>query len=378
MSCKRCWKNPCCCGAGCNDHEPNTCVTENHGPRHGHPCKKCNHNPCHCACPTNSVKCETLPSQIENFTKQFFGTVVKTEVDGKVVWTLPCDLDTGLENNPRMADEGLACYFRRLFEQGIVGLTGPEGQAGPPGEDGRNSYTVTLQSFVQPTPENPNSQVLTAYNPAIFEGLTVFIQTSGYHFINATDGNGTLFLTLIQAAAGAPAVITAGKLVTATGPQGTGPQGQQGVQGPPGDQGPPGENFSVTNGQFHTETGTNHDVAFPIFTPVIFGGSATAEVTLPVAGKYMLTAVVQYLGKTGVLASDVLGLVLQDTILGNVEGTLQEQSNIADTERGSITLHALFETDTNSHQVRLNARCTTAGVIDIVADNTVITFVRIA
>lgn len=377
MSCTRCWKNPCCCGAGCSDHEPNTHVHENHGPRHGHPCKKCNHNPCHCACPTNSAKCETLPSQIENFTKQFFGVVTKTEVNGKVIWSLPCDLDTGLENNPRLPNEGLACYFRRLFEQGIVGLTGPEGTSGAPGSDGNNAYTVTLSSFAQPSGANPNIQVLTAYNPAIFEGLTVYIQTSGYYFVNDTDGNGTLFLTLIQAAAGAPAVITAGKLVVSTGPQGTGPQGSQGTQGATGATGGPGESFTVTNGQFHTETGTDHAVAFPIFTPVVFGAS-TAEVTLPVTGKYMLTAVVQYLGKPGVLTSDVLALVLQDTVLGNIEGTLQEQSNIVNTERGSITLHALFQTDSNNHQVRLNAKCTTANVVDIVSDNTIITFVRVA
>lgn len=377
MSCNRCWKNPCCCGSGCNDHEPNTHVHENHGHRHGHPCKKCNHSPCHCACPTNSVKCETLPSQIENFTKQFFGVVVKTEVDGKVVWTLPCDLDTGLENNPRLADEGLACYFKRLFEQGIVGLTGPEGSTGAVGEDGNNAYTVTLASFVQPTPENPNSQVLTAYNPAIFEGLTIFIATSGYHFINATDDNGTLFLTLIQAAAGAPAVITAGKLVTATGPQGTGPQGTQGPQGDAGPQGTPGQSFTATNGQFHTTTGTDYPTQI-IYTVVIFGGSNVAEVTLPVQGKYALTAVVEFLGKPGIILSDTLSLKLQDTVLGDVEGSEQTQNNVVSGEVGSITLHALFETDSSNHQVRLNARSTTDAVFDLVADRTIITFVRIA
>lgn len=341
-------------------------------------CRKCGTKPCKCSCPTNTVACETLPSQIENFTKQFFGVVTKTEVNGVVTWSLPCSLESGLENNPRMANEGLACYFKRLFEQGIVGLTGPTGDIGADGADGNNAYTVTLSSFPQPTSAAPNSQVLTAYNPAIFGGLTIYIQSSGYHFVNDTDGNGTLFLTLIQAADGAPAVITAGKLVVSTGPQGTGPQGAQGIQGNPGDQGTPGETLTATNGQFHTTTGTDHVVAAPVFLPVIFGGSATAEVTLPVTGKYSLTAVVQYLGKPGVLISDVLALVLQDTVLGNVEGTLQEQTNIVDTERDSITLHALFQTDTNNHQVRLNAKCTTAGVVDIVANFTVITFIRIA
>lgn len=276
-----------------------------------------------------------------------------------------------------MEGEGVGCYILRLLEQGIVGLTGPEGRAGAPGEDGQNSYTVTLSSFVQPTPENPNSQVLTAYNPAIFEGLTVYIQTSGYHFVNATDGNGTLFLTLIQAASGAPAVITAGKLVTATGPQGTGPQGAQGPQGATGDQGTPGESFTVTSGQYHTNTGTDYPVAFPILTQVNFV-SSVAEVNLPVKGKYSLTAVVGFLGKPGVLTSDVLALALQDQTLGEVDGTFQDQSNVVDTERGSITLHALHETDTDNHAIKLLAKSTTANVFDIVADNTVITFVRLA
>src|SRR5258706_4602955 len=86
----------------------------------------------------NTAACETLPSQIENFTLQFFGTVFKTEVDGIVTWSLPCSLDVGLPNNPRGVDEGLACYFLRLFNDGIVGLTGPQGAAGTAGTNGTN------------------------------------------------------------------------------------------------------------------------------------------------------------------------------------------------------------------------------------------------
>ena len=70
----------------------------------------------------NTVQCESLPSRVENFTKNFFGDVVRTEVNGQVVWSLPCGLDVGLPANPRGLDEGLACYFLRLFNDGIVGL----------------------------------------------------------------------------------------------------------------------------------------------------------------------------------------------------------------------------------------------------------------
>src|SRR6185436_11523721 len=123
-------------------------------------------DPCHRST-TNTAACESLPSQISNFTTQFFGVVTKTEVDGAVVWSLPCSLDVGLPANPRGSGEGLACYFLRLFADGIIGLTGPKGDSGTPGTDGRNAYTVTLHSFTQPTSGNPNIQVSTAFNPAV-------------------------------------------------------------------------------------------------------------------------------------------------------------------------------------------------------------------
>lgn len=70
--------------------------------------------------PTN----ESLASAVSNFTLQFFGTVTKTLVDGAVTWTLPCNLDAGLEGNPRLSGEGLACYFLRLLEEGSATING--------------------------------------------------------------------------------------------------------------------------------------------------------------------------------------------------------------------------------------------------------------
>lgn len=64
---------------------------------------------------------ESLESALANFTEQFFGGLTKTAVNGAVVWTLPCDLATGLEGNPRLEGEGLACYFLRLMEEGATG-----------------------------------------------------------------------------------------------------------------------------------------------------------------------------------------------------------------------------------------------------------------
>lgn len=213
----------------------------------------CNTNPCRTH-QHNTAACESLPSQIENFTKQFWGELVKTEIDGVVAWSLPCNLETGLPNNPRGAGEGAACYFLRLFEEGIIGLTGPEGRQGTPGCNGFNAYTVSLLSFQQPTLEFPGTQVLTAFNPGILEGSYVFIATSGLYLVVNADSSGLLSLTLQTPVSGASGTITAGKLVVPSGPPGgpqgpagntgatgaTGATGSQGAIGPTGSTGPVG------------------------------------------------------------------------------------------------------------------------------------------
>ena len=153
----------------------------------------CGSDPC-AASETNTADCESLSSQVNNFTEQFFGTVVKTEVDGVVTWSLPCELDTGLPNNPRGIDEGLSCYFLRLFNEGIIGLTGPQGDPGVNGDDGRNAFTVTLASFMQPTLGSPNIQISTLFNPAMLESLYVFIEDSGWYQITARDESGAIWL----------------------------------------------------------------------------------------------------------------------------------------------------------------------------------------
>lgn len=207
----------------------------------------CQDNPC-APCPTESAACETLPSALENFITQFFGTVEKSVVDGRVVWTLPCNLAVGLENNPRLLDEGLACYFLRLFQNGITGVTGPQGATGDAGADGHNAFTITLCEFTQPA-ESGNFQVEVLANPILQAGQVVFINGSGWSEIQLVSG-GTLSLTLIQGVASEGTVISIGALVTVTGPRGipgtavaqgdTGPQGPQGPQGDVGPQGPAG------------------------------------------------------------------------------------------------------------------------------------------
>lgn len=73
----------------------------------------CGNNPCtDTACdPAN----EPLASALNNFITAFFGSLTKTCVNNQIVWVLPCDLDEGMPGYPRVAGEGLACYFIRVF-----------------------------------------------------------------------------------------------------------------------------------------------------------------------------------------------------------------------------------------------------------------------
>lgn len=339
-------------------------------------CGSCGGNPCNQEI-TNTVECESLPSQIQNFTDQFFGTVVKTEVDGQITWTLPCNLDNGLTNNPRLEDEGLACYFLRLFGEGIIGLTGPVGPAGADGATGKNAYTVTTQSFVHPTAAAPNVQVQTSFNPAILEGLEVFIDTSGWYLVNATDETGSLFLTLVQALTGASGTITAGKLVLPTGPAGRSIEGPQGPQGLTGPQGPAGESFTATNTQFFTSVGTDYPLTISYAAVNLTAG--TAEVNLADEGTYLITAVVAILGKPTLATSDVVSLKLRNTTLSvDVPAAEQEVSALVDTQREVVTIHCRYATDSDNQVITLFGKCTTGAVVDVVSNRTVITAVRIA
>lgn len=334
-------------------------------------------NPCKNTSLTNTAACESLPSQISNFTEQFFGVVVKSEVDGQVIWTLPCNLDVGLPNNARGADEGLACYFLRLFEEGIVGLTGPQGNDGAPGAAGRNAYTVTLQSFAQPSASEPNIQVLTAYNPAIMVGSYVLIQTSGFYQVTAVDPSGAVFAMLFQALPGAPALIDAGKLVVLSGVPGASVTGEQGPQGIPGPAGSNATSFSVDNGEYFAPVGVDHNL--PIAYAAVDFTNSSPVVTLPNTGTYRVTATADLLGLPTVLTTDRAFLKLRNTTLGaDINGSEHAVSNFVDTARSSITLIARVITTAPNQMVALFGKADTADKIAVVALNTNMTFERLA
>lgn len=325
---------------------------------------------------TNTVACESLSSQINNFVTAFFGTVVKTEVDGVIGWSLPCSLDVGLENNPRGEDEGLACYFLRLFGDGIIGATGPQGAAGNNGEDGRNAYTVTTVSFTQPSLGFPNLQITTSYNPAILPGMYVFIATSGWYLVTNTDTSGTLWLTLTRALGSAPAIITAGKLVVPSGYPGesvTGATGPVGAQGP---QGTAGESFTETNGMYFAAVGTDYNLQIA-YAAVDFVNSS-ARVLLPDPGTYLITVTANLIGLTGVVTSDEVFFRLRNnTTTATLDGSEQATSRIADAELRTVSFQVIHTISGSNEQVTLQGKCTTVDKVAVVALRTTMTYVRL-
>lgn len=334
-------------------------------------------NPCG-SLPENSAQSETLPSQIDNFTKQFFGTVVKTEVDGVVSWSLPCGLDVGLPENPRGVDEGLACYFLRLFQDGIVGLTGATGATGASGTNGNNAYTVTLSSFTQPTLAVPSVQVVTQYNPAIREDMYIFIDTAGWFIVDGTDGNGVLFLRLVnELAVPASGTISAGKLVVPAGWPGasvTGPQGPTGAQGP---QGADGDTTTDTNDTYHETVGTDYTV--PIAYAQVTFTASEAEVTLPVAGKYLVIATVHVFGLAGVAAADIFYAKLRNTTTsGDVAAAVVVANGMTQDLSQTLTISAIVQTSAANETISLWARGSVADKFKVEPDYTSILYVRLS
>lgn len=335
-----------------------------------------NNNPCNTSV-TNTASCESLPSQISNFTKQFFGVVTKTEVDGTVAWALPCDLDVGLENNPRGADEGLACYFLRLFEDGIIGATGPKGEDGAAGAAGDNAYAVSLTGFTQPTVDNPTIQISTNnYNQAIATDMYVFIKGSGYFIVTATDPNGTMWLTLTKSSLDS-GYVSAGRTIVPAGYPGESIQGDQGEQGEQGIQGTPGESFTEENALYSASVGV--DFALANTTTNIDFTNSVPQVTLGAIGTYLVNAVVALDAQAGVLTSDVVEMRLRNVNNGlTLSGSIQQVSYMSNGQQAQIVISTLYTSDTPNVDIRLQGKCTTALAVNVVALRTTINAVRLS
>jgi len=256
-------------------------------------------------CVENSAAVESLPSALDNFTQQFFGTVTKTEANGVVTWTLPCSLDVGLPGNPRGSTEGLACYFIRLFEAGITGLVGPKGDTGATGTDGNNAYTVITTAFATPTVGSPTVQFNIIPSPVISVGQTVYVPTVGWLSVDQIFQDTTVFATLIQLVSSPSVTVSPGTLLLPTGPRGvsitgpagpTGPKGDTGVTGATGATGSVGATgatgaagVAATSANSIVTGGPTDYVMTITYAKVDFGAN-DLEVTLPTAGTYLVIA----------------------------------------------------------------------------------------
>lgn len=279
--------------------------------------------------------CESLQSQINNFTLAFFGDVTKTEGgDTGVVWNLPCGLDLGIPVTPRGPDEGVSCYFIRLFNDAILELQGAKGETGASGANGFSGYTTLLASFVQPS-TSLAIIIVTQFTPAIRPGEYIFISGSGWFRVIDFDNAGNISVSLVQPMIAAGRVVPAGRIVTPVGPPGRnstgrrgdtgqpGDRGDQGAKGESGDQGPDGSSLlhgpTEQNGSL---IGANEDytVANTSLSVVTFGKAPNPVVPFqfvaPVAGKYLVRLV--WLGYSTGTASFVAGLFNNTDLSKNV------------------------------------------------------------
>lgn len=342
-------------------------------------------------CPTNSADCETLPSALDNFIRHFFGSIVKTEIDGVVTWALPCNLDVGLPNNPRGIDEGLACYFLRLFEEGINGLTGPQGDTGASGSDGRNAYAITLSAFVTPTPASPNISFTIIPTPVITVGQTIFIPGAGWFEVTGVFTNSTVFATLIRNIANPDAVINPGSLVLVTGPQGlsiTGPTGAKGDKGDTGLQGatgptgatgatgPVGPAGAVATNSNSEVVGGATDYALTNSYGRVDFGATDAEVVLPTAGIYFIIAYVG-IDTAGAGAADVYRFKLFNGTAAVDVANTQVQLRLDDGRKSQVVLTSIFTPPAAPTTVQIYAVNDTAARGTVTFADTKISYIKL-
>jgi hypothetical protein len=307
-------------------------------------------NPCNVRPPANTAACESLPSQIENFTLEFFGETFKTEVDGKVEWSLPCRLDVGLPLNRRGPSEPLACYFLRMFGFGVVGARGEQGSPGRTGANGNTPYVQIQSGFNRPTLDVPFA-VRVSHNPTFLPGMDVFIEGTGWFEVSASDGFGNATLVLRKEVVNPQPWVAAGTYILPSGKiGGEGATGVQGIKGMPGDkgikgdtgiQGPQGDTGASTqlptimfgvplwvanpaNSALIYYSGYMGGVSNNVFVPVVLlPGSVAAKVTLPNPGSYLLLA---WVGNGVVPTPESPGHTVGDPTQGNNQFQLKNVS----------------------------------------------------
>lgn len=333
----------------------------------------CNRTPCN-ECPVNSADCETLPSALQNFIDTFYGSVQKTEVNGVVTWTLPCNLDIGLPANPRLDNEGLACYFLRLFEDGLNGLIGPQGDTGAPGVNGRNAWTVITSAFAQPSGAHPSVQFTVIPSPVLSIGQTIFIPGSGWFIITNIFQNDSVFADLVEQVPAPIAVVQPGTLVLPVGPRGRTVTGPQGVQGPAGETGAPGAKGNTgdtgatgpvgpagatatnTNG---TDTGGTTDYSMTNAYAKVEFGTDDLEVTLPTAGTYLLFSTICGMNNSGGIRQWAFKF-FDATAPADVPNSETFKLMTDNAAENGVFIQAIFTTTVDNTLVQLYAKTGTA------------------
>lgn len=340
------------------------------------------------------MDCESLPSALDNFTRSFFGSVTKTEINGVVTWILPCNLDVGLTNNPRGDAEGLACYFLRLFRDGIVGLTGPSGQTGASGTDGNNAYAVMTSAIVTPTPSNPNTAFNIIPNPIITEGLDIFIDGAGWLRVTTVSNNETVYATLVEQVSSPDPTIPAGTLVLPTGPRGVsivGPPGPQGSTGPQGSQGatgatgapgatgpvgPAGATATNTNTLVAVTGGTDYTMT-AAYAQLDFGAT-DLQLTLATAGTYLVQLQLSGVQNSATQKQWSMKLFNSTTALDVPESEAYFNLNVDPLPR-SISTFTIVTTSTVNNVIQVFVKVDAAGATQTVQQlNSRILYVKLA
>ena len=154
---------------------------------------------CRLDIPYPQISAESVPSLISNLTTALYGTITKNVVNGRIIWTTPCDGQfpnfTGtVFGISRNAGEGLLCYFLRAFSQtttttiipnGVLGqilvsggnnllkwlANGPAGYVLTSSGAGLNPYWSLPSGGSTPTPSSPTTVRVSTFG-AVGDGLT--------------------------------------------------------------------------------------------------------------------------------------------------------------------------------------------------------------
>jgi hypothetical protein len=170
----------------------------------------------------------SLNSDLRRFELTAFGYALTKYIDdeGNVQWLLPCGLTDGWSEHPRLPDEGLFCYFKRLFEEGLLvpgeGSTGPQGPAST--VPGFNGWTAIEIEFTPPSGSESFIFTVTDAIDDVAPNRILFVEGLGWIQVSGVTGVDIVAAVVIQYIDSPLTTIPVGSLVVPVGPA-----------GPPGD-----------------------------------------------------------------------------------------------------------------------------------------------